>query len=348
VWWPRSGPGVGLDLGTVHTVVHVEGRGVVLEEPSVVAVDQTTGVVVAAGHEARHLFRGRPEAVRLKRPLARGVVQDQRAARGLVGRLLAKALAPMRRRGRPRVVVGVPAGATAVETEAIRRVVEEAGADTVWSVPEPLAAAVGEGLPVEEPVGSLVVDVGGGTAEAAVVALGGLVVARSVPVAGEAVEAAVVRHLRRRHGVLVGEEQVAGLIRTLADRGARPFQPAVSVGGRQLESGVPTTVALTPAELDDVVAPLVRTVLDMVRAVLEAAPPEFAHDFLDRGVVLTGGGSLPLGLETRIREETGLVVNLAAFPFRSVAVGVGRLAEDPPRLRRLARDAGLALPQREP
>lgn len=348
MWWRRSGPAVGLDLGTVHTVVHVEGRGIVLEEPSLVAVDQSTGTVVAAGHEARALFRGRPEGIRLKRPVVRGVVQDAAATRGLVGRLLGKALAPLKRRGRPRVVVGVPAGATPVEAEAIRRVVEEAGAEMVWPVPEPLAAAVGEGLPVEEPVGSLVVDVGGGTAEAAVVALGGLVVARSVPVAGDAVEIAVLRHLRNRHGLLVGDEQVAGLVRTLADGGARPFQPAVAVSGRRLDSGVPATVRLSAAELDGVVAPVVRTVLDMVRAVLEAAPPEFAHDFLDRGLVLTGGGSLPLGLESRIREETGLSVNLVPAPFRSVAAGVGRLAEDTARLERLARDAGAALPQREP
>jgi rod shape-determining protein MreB len=348
VWWRRSGPAVGLDLGTAHTVVHVEGRGIVLEEPSVVAVDQATGTVVAAGHEARMLFDRHPEGIRLHRPLARGVVQDAAATRGLVRRLLAKALAPLRRRGRPRVVVGVPAGATRVEAEAIRRVVEEAGAAAVWPVPEPLAVAVGEGLPVEEPVGSLVVDVGGGTAEAAVVALGGLVVARSVPVAGDAVEAAVLQHLRMRHRLLVGDGQATALVRALAAGGPRQWAEAVPVTGRRLDSGIPATVELSAAELDAVVAPLVRTVLDMVRAVLEAAPPEFAHDFLERGLVLTGGGSLPLGLERRLQEETGLPVTLAPAPFRSAGLGVGRLAEDPARLARLARDVGTALPQREP
>lgn len=313
---------LGVDLGTANTLVYVEGRGIVLNEPSVVAVDRQTGRVVAVGAEAHRMLGRTPGHIVAARPLRGGVIADFTATATLLKALLQRAM-PHRLGLRPRMVVCVPAGVTTVERRAVIEAGYEAGARKVYLVEEPVAAALGAGLDIHRPGGHLVVDVGGGTTDIAVLSLGGVVVGASVRVGGDAFDEAIVRHVKRRYNVLIGErtaEQAKIAIGTAVPPEA---DERFEVRGRDLVTGLPRTLHLTAAEIHEALEEPIGTLLAGLRAALERVPPELAADLVVGGMVLTGGGSLLRGLDRRIAEATGLPVVQPEEPLLTVALGTG-------------------------
>lgn len=313
---------LGVDLGTANTLVYVEGRGIVLNEPSVVAVDRQTGRVVAVGAEAHRMLGRTPGHIVAARPLRGGVIADFTATATLLKALLQRAM-PHRLGLRPRMVVCVPAGVTTVERRAVIEAGYEAGARKVYLVEEPVAAALGAGLDIQRPGGHLVVDVGGGTTDIAVLSLGGVVVGASVRVGGDAFDEAIVRHVKRRYNVLIGErtaEQAKIAIGTAVPPDA---DERFEVRGRDLVTGLPRTLHLTAAEVHEALEEPIGTLLAGLRAALERVPPELAADLVVGGMVLTGGGSLLRGLDRRIAEATGLPVVQPEEPLLTVALGTG-------------------------
>lgn len=313
---------LGVDLGTANTLVYVEGRGIVLNEPSVVAVDRQTGRVVAVGAEAHRMLGRTPGHIVAARPLRGGVIADFTATATLLKALLQRAM-PHRLGLRPRMVVCVPAGVTTVERRAVIEAGYEAGARKVYLVEEPVAAALGAGLDIHRPGGHLVVDVGGGTTDIAVLSLGGVVVGASVRVGGDAFDEAIVRHVKRRYNVLIGErtaEQAKIAIGTAVPPEA---DERFEVRGRDLVTGLPRTLHLTAAEVHEALEEPIGTLLAGLRAALERVPPELAADLVVGGMVLTGGGSLLRGLDRRIAEATGLPVVQPEEPLLTVALGTG-------------------------
>ena len=324
---PLLGRDLAVDLGTANTVVWARGRGVVLDEPSVVAVDLRDGSVRAVGHEAKAMLGRTPEHVVSVRPMRDGVIADFE----LTEQMLRYFVQRVHRRSylsAPRVVVAVPSGITGVERRAVRDAADSAGARTVLFVEEPMAAAIGAGLPVTEPRGSLVVDVGGGTTEVAVISYGGIVSSRSVRTAGDELDAAIAEHVKKHHGLLLGE-QTAEQVKTSAGS-AFPSSdaPSALVRGRDLVTGLPRTAVLPGEEVRHALDPVVQEIVDAVTATLDTCPPELAGDVLRDGMVLTGGGALLHGLDARIRHETGVEVRVADDPLACVAVGAGACVED--------------------
>lgn len=335
----RTGRGVSLlgrdlavDLGTATTQVHVRGRGVVLDEPSLVAVDTRTGRLVAAGSAAHDMLGRTPERVVTLRPLSDGVITDaevtEQMLRHFIGQVRPSRLV------RPRTVVCVPSGVTAVERRALEDAALRCGARSVHVVEEVMAAAIGAGLHVESPAASLVVDMGGGTTDVAVISLGGIVNARSVRTGGDEVDEAVVRGVKESHDLLLGERSAedikvrAGCVWPLAE------ELNVRVRGRDLSTGLPRTVELGSEEVRRMVEPVTAQVVEVVRQVLDVCPPELAGDLLDAGVVLTGGGSLLRGWTERLRHELGVPVRLADEPQHAVIRGAGACVDDLRVLRR--------------
>ncbi|MCX2967428.1 MULTISPECIES: rod shape-determining protein [Streptomyces] len=315
---------LGIDLGTANTLVYARGRGIVLDEPSVVAVDSRTGTVLAVGHEAREAVGRTPGTIVAIRPLRGGVVSDYEAAEGMLRQFIAKA---RRSRSRaPRVVVSTPSGVTGVERRAVLEATSRAGARSVHLIEEPMAAAIGAGLPVYEPCGSMVVDVGGGSTEVAVISLGGLVVARHSRVAGDALDAAISAYVEKQHTITVGE-RTAEQIKTTLGTDAR-----MVIRGRDKVTGMPKTVQLDSEAIREAVEPPVQAIVDVVCSAFDACPAELYGDIMERGIVLTGGGALLHGLDERLSRETGMPVTVADEPATCVAVGTGRCLEDFARL----------------
>ncbi|AXH97980.1 rod shape-determining protein [Ornithinimicrobium avium] len=320
------GRDLAVDLGTATTQVHVRGRGVVLDEPSLVAVDTRTGRLVAAGTAAQEMLGRTPERVVTLRPLSDGVVTDaevtEQMLRHFVGRVRPSRLV------RPRTVVGVPSGVTAVERRALEDAALRCGARSVHVVEEVMAAAIGAGLPVESSTASLVVDMGGGTTDVAVISLGGVVNARSLRVGGDEVAEAVVRGVKESHDLLLGERSAedikvrAGSVWPLAE------ELTVRVRGRDLSTGLPRTVELGGEEVRRMIEPVTAQVVEVVRLVLDVCPPELAGDLLDSGVVLTGGGALLRGWTERLRHELGVPVRVADEPQHAVVRGAGACVDD--------------------
>ncbi|ADU50300.1 rod shape-determining protein MreB [Thermaerobacter marianensis DSM 12885] len=314
---------LGVDLGTVNTVVYVEGRGIVLNEPSVVAVDRETGHVLAVGSEAHRMLGRTPGNIVAARPLRGGVIADFTATATLLKMLLKRAV-PQRLGLRPRMVVCVPSGVTTVERRAVIEAGYEAGARKVYLLEEPVAAALGAGLAIHEPGGHMVVDVGGGTTDIAVLSLGGVVVATSTRTGGDTFDEAIVRYVKRQYNVLIGErtaEQAKIAIGTAVppEGDGERFE----VRGRDLVTGLPRTLHLSAAEVQQALEEPLAALLAALRGALERVPPELAADILHRGLVLTGGGSLLRGLDRRIADATGLPVVRPEQPLLTVALGTG-------------------------
>ncbi|MCB0909711.1 MAG: rod shape-determining protein [Nocardioidaceae bacterium] len=320
------GRDMAIDLGTANTLVYVRGRGVVLDEPSVVALNETTGEVLAVGHEAKQMAGRTPLPITVVRPLRDGVIADFEATEQMLRHFIQQV---HRRRylARPRMVVCVPSGITAVEQRAVKEVAYLAGARHVAMIEEPMAAAIGAGLPVHEATGNMVIDIGGGTTEVAVISLGGVVASLSIRTAGNDLDAALVGWLKKEHALMLGERTAEDL--KLAAGSAWPFddEPDVEVRGRDLASGLPRTLVLTTAEVRQALEEPVTAIVDAVRTTLDQTPPELAGDIMDRGIVLTGGGALLRGLDERLRDETGMPVHVADHPLTSVALGAGRCVE---------------------
>jgi rod shape-determining protein MreB len=331
------GRDMAVDLGTANTLVYVRGRGIVLNEPSVVAIAEVRGKkhVLAVGEEAKLMLGRTPGNISAIRPLRDGVIADFEVAEEMIKHFIRKV---HNRRGfaSPVIIVCVPSGSTAVERRAIQESAESAGARKVMLIEEPMAAAIGAGLPVTEPSGSMVVDVGGGTTEVAVISLGGIVYARSVRVGGDKMDEAIISYIRRNHNLLIGESSAE---RIKMELGAAAVYdngddgPYREVKGRDLMNGVPREVMVSQRQISDSLAEPVSAIVEAVKVALENTPPELAADIVDKGIVLTGGGALLHRLDQVLREATGLPVAIAEDPLQCVALGTGRALEEMRRLR---------------
>src|SRR5271167_4023357 len=321
-----------IDLGTANTLVYVKGRGIVLNEPSVVAIAEEKGrkKVLAVGDEAKMMLGRTPGYIQAIRPLRDGVIADFEVAEEMIKHFIRKV---HNRKGfvNPKVIVCVPSGATAVERRAINDSCLNASARKVGLMYEPMAAAIGAGLPIHEPTGSMVVDIGGGTTEVAVLSLSGIVYSRSVRVGGDKMDEAIISYMRRHHNLLTGEttaeriKKEIGTARAPADGEGM----AIEVKGRDLMQGVPREVRISEKQASDALAEPVTQIVEAVKVALEATPPELASDIADKGIMLTGGGALLRGLDSEIRDHTGLPVTVADDPLSCVALGCGKVLEHP-------------------
>jgi rod shape-determining protein MreB len=321
-----------IDLGTANTVVYVKGEGVVLSEPSVVALETNNGVtrVRAVGNDAKLMLGRTPDNVRTVRPLRSGVVADIEVAEQMLRHFIQTTQGTRRRRRGPEMVICVPSGSTTVERRAIRDAVSRAGARRVWLIDEPMAAGIGADLPVNEPMGSMVVDIGGGTTEVGVISIQGLSMSMSVRTGGDQMDDAIVAAVRRRHNMLIGEataervKKAAGAARLSQDSA----QAVIVIKGRDIARGIPREIEVTHALLAEALAEPVAHIVQAVRTALEGTPPEIAADIIEAGIVMTGGGSLLPQIDAVLSEETGLRVRIADDPMNCVALGAGRTLED--------------------
>jgi rod shape-determining protein MreB len=322
-----------IDLGTVNTVVYLRGKGIVLNEPSVVAIETTNGIqrVKAVGRDAKLMMGKTPDSIRTIRPLRDGVIADIDVAEQMIKHFIHKASGGRSRLPRfPEVVLCVPSGSTSVERRAIRDAATNAGASKVWLIEEPMAAAIGAGLPVIDPVGAMVVDIGGGTTEVAVLSLRGLAYSNSVRVGGDKMDDAITASVRRKHSLMIGETTAERIKHKLAIA-LPPDGETVSmkVRGRHLSEGMPKEIIISQAEVADAIHESVAHILGAVRTALESTPPELSADIIDRGIVLTGGGALLSRMDEALSLATGLTVTVADDPLNCVALGAGKALEDP-------------------
>ena len=321
------GRDIGVDLGTANTLVYVRGRGIVLNEPSVVAINTMTGAVVAVGSEAKQMIGRTPAHVVAVRPLRDGVIADFEITERMLRYFIQK-VHKRRYFAKPRVVVCVPSGITGVERRAVIEAASQAGARQVHIVEEPMAAAIGAGLPVAEATGSMVVDIGGGTTEVAIISLGGIVNAQSIRTAGDEFDEAIIHYVKKVYSLMLGERSAEQIKMTLA-AAVRLENPEVAeIRGRDLVTGLPKTVVVSSEDIRTAIDEPVQAIIDAVRATLDSCPPELAADIMDRGIVLTGGGALLRGMDQRLAEETGMPVHIATEPLDCVALGAGKCVDE--------------------
>lgn len=317
---------IGIDLGTASILVYVRGKGVVLKEPSVVAFDRDTNEIKAIGEEARMMLGRTPGNIIAVRPLRKGVISDYTVTEKMIKYFVQKSLGK-RTLKKPRISVCVPSGVTEVEKKAVEEATYAAGAREVYLIEEPVAAAIGAGIDISKPCGNMIVDVGGGTSDIAVISLGGTVVNRSLKIAGDDFDDAIVRYMKKQHNLLIGErtaEEMKIKIGTVC-----PFaeESVMEVRGRNLITGLPKTVEVTASETEEALREAALQIVEAVTGVLEQTPPELSADILDRGIVLTGGGAMLRGLEGLIEEKTGIHTMTAEEPMQAVAVGTGQFVE---------------------
>lgn len=321
------GRDVAVDLGTANTLVYVKGRGIVVDEPSVVALEESSGAVIAVGVRAKEMLGRTPGEVQVTRPLSEGVIADFEATEDMLRRFIQQAQS-RRALAKPRIVVCVPSGITGVERRAVEDAGYAAGARRVFLIEEPMAAAIGAGLPVYEAAGSMVVDIGGGTTEVAVISLGGVVVSMSLRVGGDAMDDAVIQYFKKEYSLLLGERTAERLKSTVGSAYPAPEEPDAEIRGRDLVSGLPRTVVSSAREVREALDGPVVDIIDAVRTTLDRTPPELAGDVMDRGIVLTGGGAQLTGLPERLHHETRMPVRVAPNPQDCVVQGAGRCVED--------------------
>jgi rod shape-determining protein MreB len=315
-----------VDLGTANTLIYVRGHGVVLDEPSVVAINVNSRRPLAVGLDAKRMIGRTPSHIQAIRPLKDGVIADFDVCEEMLRHFIAKVVVG-RWGPRPRMVICVPSGITGVEQRAVRDAAEFAGAREAVVIEEPMAAALGVGLPVNEPVGSMVVDIGGGTTEVAIIALGGIVVARSLRIGGDELDGAIVAYARKEYGLALGERTAETIKIKMGSAHALVPEFEAEIRGRDLVSGLPRTAVATTEEIREALAEPIAAIVEAVAVTLDAAPAELAGDIMGRGMVLTGGGALLKGLDARLEWETGMPVRTADDPLRSVVLGSGRYLE---------------------
>ncbi len=325
---------LGVDLGTANSLVYVRHEGIVLREPSVVAKRADDGQILAVGEEAKRMIGRTPGGIIATRPLRDGVIADFDTTSAMLAHFIRKALGN-RTLLRPKVIVGIPSGVTGVEKRAVIDAAEQAGAREAFLIESPMAAAIGAGLPISEPVGSTVVDIGGGTTEVAVIALGGIVTAKSIRVGGDEMDEALIQHCRRAYNLLIGERTAEDIKISIGSAFPMKEEQTIDVRGRDLVSGLPRTVRMTSSEAREALAEPVAQILEAVKQTLERTPPELAADIVDRGIVMVGGGSLLRGIDRLLAEETGMPVTLADDPLSAVALGTGRALEEIETLSRI-------------
>lgn len=322
-----AGTDIGIDLGTASVLVYVKGKGVVLKEPSVVAFDRNTNKIKAIGEEARLMLGRTPGNIVAVRPLRQGVISDYTVTEKMLSYFISKTVGKSLFGRKPRISVCVPSGATEVEKKAVEDATYQAGAREVSIIEEPVAAAIGAGIDIAKPCGNMIVDIGGGTADIAVISLGGVVVSNSIKVAGDDFDEAIVRFMRKKHNLLIGERTAEEIKINVGTVYKRPENLTMDVRGRNLVTGLPKTVTVTSEETEEALREPAYQIVDAVHNVLERTPPELAADISDRGIVLTGGGSLIQGLEELIEEKTGINTMTAEDPLTAVAIGTGKYIE---------------------
>ena len=322
-----AGTDIGIDLGTASVLVYVKGKGVVLKEPSVVAFDRDTNKIKAIGEEARLMLGRTPGNIVAVRPLRQGVISDYTVTEKMLSYFISRTVGKSLFGRKPRISVCVPSGATEVEKKAVEDATYQAGAREVSIIEEPVAAAIGAGIDIAKPCGNMIVDIGGGTADIAVISLGGVVVSNSIKVAGDDFDEAIVRFMRKKHNLLIGERTAEEIKINVGTVYKRPENLTMDVRGRNLVTGLPKTVTVTSEETEEALREPAYQIVDAVHNVLERTPPELAADISDRGIVLTGGGSLIQGLEELIEEKTGINTMTAEDPLTAVAIGTGKYIE---------------------
>ena len=320
-----GGRDMAVDLGTANTLVYVRGRGIVLSEPSVVAIDQRSGEVHAVGVEAKRMLGRTPGTISAIRPLKDGVIADFDVTEQMLRHFIQKV--HQHRFAHPRVVVCVPSGVTGVEKRAVEEATLSAGAREAHLIEEPMAAAIGAGLPVSEPTGNMIVDVGGGTTEVAVISLGGIVVSQSLRVGGDEMDEAIINHTKREYKLLIGNQTAEEIKLEIGSAFHMREEVQAEVRGRDMLTGLPKTVVMSSDEVRHALEEPVNQIVDAIKSTLDKTPPELAADIMDRGIVLAGGGALLTGLDERLRHETQMPVQLAESPLTCVAVGSGRSLE---------------------
>jgi rod shape-determining protein MreB len=327
-----------VDLGTANTLVFVQGEGIVLDEPSIVTIRVSDQSVIAVGREAKEMIGRTPGNVATIRPLKDGVIADLDVAHKMLAHFIMRTAGRYRTRLRPRIVIGVPSGITQVEKRAVRDSAMQAGAREVYLIEEPTAAAIGAGMPIQEPGGNMIVTIGGGTTEVAVLSLAGVVYCESVRMAGDEMDEAIVQYIKKHYNLLIGERRAEALKIALgsaikSDTGERR---TMEVKGRDLIDGIPKTIVVGEEEIREALSESVATIVETVRICLERTPPELAADIIDKGIVMAGGGALLRGLDELLRRETALPVSVAENPLSCVALGTGKVLDELELLRKVA------------
>jgi len=327
---------MGIDLGTASTLVYVKGQGIVLREPSVVAIERDTKRALAFGLEAKRMLGKTPANILSVRPLRNGVIADFEVTQEMIKYFIRK-VHNRRSLLHPRVVIGIPSGITEVEKRAVRESAEQAGAREVYLIEEPMAAAIGAEMPISEPSGNLIVDIGGGTTEVAVISLGGMVVSKSLDVAGDEMDEAIVQYFRRKYNLLVGETTAEDVKIRIGSVFPLPEEQTMEVKGRDQVTGLPKTITITSEEIRQALAEPIKLIIEVVKQTLEETPAELSADLVDRGIVLAGGGCLLRGFPELLSQETELPVTRSADPLSCVVMGCGRYLEELDNLKRARR-----------
>lgn len=328
---------IGIDLGTANTLVYMKGKGIIIREPSVVAVDTRTDRAKYVGQEAKDVIGRTPGSIVAVRPLKDGVIADFEMTTTMLQEFISKAL-----KGsfftKARVVICIPSGITAVERRAVKEATENSGAKRVNIIEEPMAAAIGAGLPVSEPQGSMIVDIGGGTSEVAVISLGGIVTSRSVRIAGDAFDTAIINYIKKKYNLLIGERTAENVKIAIGSAFPMEQETEMDIKGRNLLNGLPENITITSVEIREALAEPLSHVIEAIKVTLEKTPPELAADIIDQGITLAGGGALIRGLDKLINKETGMPVNIADSPLDCVADGTGKVLEDLDKLHEVLND----------
>ena len=317
-----------IDLGTANMVIYVRNKGVVLDQPSVVAVKSSTNSVLAAGDKAKRMLGRTPESIVVSRPIRDGVIANFELTESMLRHFISEVHNNRKTLVRPRMIIGVPSGITQVEKRAVEDSARQAGAREVYTIMEPMAAAIGAGLPVEEPTGNMIVDIGGGTTEVAIISLKDVVYCKSVRVGGDEMDRSIVQYVKRKYNLLIGERTAEDLKIKIGTAMLSDVSVKEDVKGRDLVTGVPKTVSLTDAEVFEALTEPIAVILDAIRSALENAPPELSSDLVDRGIMMAGGGALLRNLDVLISKDTGLPVQVAEDPLLSVVIGAGKVLDE--------------------
>ena len=323
---------IGIDLGTANTLVTLKGKGVILKEPSVVAIDRRSGNILATGYEAKEMLGRTPEAIKAVRPLKDGVIADFTATKLMLKNIVSK-VCQRYNAGRPRVVVGVPSGITEVEERAVEESILAAGAREVYLIEEPMAAAIGANLDVVEPTGNIIVDIGGGTTEVAVVSLGGVVVSNSLRIAGDELDEDIIDYIKKEMGLAIGETTAEEIKKEIGCALPLMTEMSMEIRGRDLTNGLPRNVVVTSSQIQEAMQNSISEIIDIVKTTLEKTPPELASDIVEKGIVLAGGGALIKNLDKLLSQRTGMPVYIAENPLECVVKGTGKTLEDLERLK---------------
>lgn len=332
-----SSKDIGIDLGTANILVTLKGRGIILQEPSVVAIERKTGNIIATGREAKEMLGRTPEQIKAVRPLENGVIADFSATQLMIKNILSKLKNRYNIR-RPRVVVGVPSGITEVEERAVQESILQAGAKEVYLIEEPMAAAIGSGLNIDEPSGNIIADIGGGTTEVAVISLGGIVVSNSLRVAGDELDKDIINYVRRELNLAIGETTAEEIKIQIGCALPSVTEMSMEIRGRDLIDGLPRNVLITSTQVQQAMSESIEKIIDIIKTTLEKTPPELSSDIMSKGIVLAGGGALIRNIDQLLSDETGMPVYISNDPLESVVRGTGKTLENLEKLKSILKN----------